>query len=127
MDFNDNALGHVSNDFYDVVKFEMTFVCEADTLPQTLESLSANRLMMVRDVRLESLDGNVAAAQGFLYGNKPVMQVSCKGQYLLLRRFVGPFMPADIIRGLTAPAAGTPGAPGMENMGMPGMEGMPPM
>ena len=46
--------------------------------------------------------------QGFIYGSRPVVLVNLKGQYLMLRRFIGPMMPPDVIRGILTPAAATP-------------------
>ena len=97
-------LGHVSNDFYDVIPFTMQIVCEADTIPTTLTGLTRNRFIMIRSMDVIAVDSTVAQAQGFIYGNKPVVQLNLRCQYLMLRRFLGPYMPQDIIRGLTAQA-----------------------
>jgi len=103
-DFSKNPLGHVSNDFYDVIPFTMQIVCEADTIPTTLTGLTRNRFIMIRSMDVIAVDSTVAQAQGFIYGNKPVVQLNLRCQYLMLRRFLGPYMPQDIIRGLTAQA-----------------------
>ncbi|MBC7783766.1 MAG: hypothetical protein H7144_07990 [Burkholderiales bacterium] len=99
-----NPLGHVSNDFYDVLNFDMVLVCETERLPATIASLTRNRYAMFREVKVEAIDSSIDAAQGFLYGPKPVAQVTLRGQYLLLRQFISPFMPPNVIRSLTAPA-----------------------
>lgn len=102
-DFVKNPLGQTSNDFYDVIPFTLLIICDADTVPNTLTSLTRNRYMMIRSMDVLSVDSAVAYAQGFIFGNKPVVQLNLRCQYLMLRKFLGPQMPQDIIRGLTAP------------------------
>ena len=108
VDFTKNPLGHVSNDFYDVIPFQLSLICDAATLPNTLTSLTKNRFIMIRTLDVLSFDSAVPLAQGFIYGDRPVVQVNLRCQYLMLRKFIGPQMPQDIIRGLTAPAAVAP-------------------
>jgi hypothetical protein len=107
-DFTRNPLGQVSNDLYDVLPFNMTIVCEAAALPDVLAGLGRNRYLAVRSLDVQSVDAAVAHTQGFIYGKRPVVQVSLRAHYLLLRRFIGPLMPPDVIRGLSAPG-GVPG------------------
>ena len=107
-DFSRNPLGHVSNEVYDVIPFKISLICEAQTLPQTLTDLTSNRYMMYRRVETLSVDSAVALQQGFLYGNKPVVQVNIDGQYLLLRKFIAPLMPQDVIRSIVQPGGAVP-------------------
>lgn len=111
-DYTRNPLGHISGEFYDVIHFQLSFICEADRMPEVLTRLSANRYMMAKRVEMQSVDSALAFAQGFVYGSKPVVQLNIEGQYLILRKFIAPFMPQDIVRGLTA-QPGQPGEPGM--------------
>lgn len=105
VDFVKNPLGQTTNDLYDVLPFTLSIVCEADTLPQTLAGLGKNRYLSIRSLDLQTVDAALARTQGFLYGTKPVVQVNIRGQYLMLRKFLGQFMPPDIIRGILAPPA----------------------
>lgn len=112
-DYQIGPFGHSSNEFYDPIPItNLVFICEADTLAQTLSRLTANRFITIRDVRVESVDSTLEAAAGFLYGPKPVVQVTINAQYLMLRPFIKDFMPADVIRGVLTPPNGAPG--GME-------------
>ncbi|HEX8342440.1 MAG TPA: hypothetical protein VF624_16170 [Tepidisphaeraceae bacterium] len=122
-DYLTNPLGHKNNDYFDVLRFDLEIVCEAQRMPDVMAGLSRGRYIMFRNAKMLSLDSSAAQAQGFLYGNKPVIALTLEGQYLMLRPFIGAFMPPDIIRGLNVlpGAAGQPGMPG----GMPGMPGMP--
>lgn len=115
-DYQIGPFGHSSNEFYDPIPISnLVFICEADTLPLTLSRLTANRFITIRDVKVESVDSTLEAAAGFLYGPKPVVQVTINAQYLMLRPFIKDFMPAEVIRGVTTPPNGGPGA----------MEGVP--
>ncbi|MDB5328763.1 MAG: hypothetical protein JWM57_4332 [Phycisphaerales bacterium] len=105
VDFVKNPLGQVTNDLYDVLPFNMAIICDAETLPQTLASLGRNRYLAIRSVDVQAVDAAVSYTQGFIYGSRPVVLVNLKGQYLMLRRFIGPLMPPDIIRGILTPAA----------------------
>ena len=111
VDFVRNPLGQTSNDMYDVLPFTLVMVCEADTVPQTMATMTYGRYMNIRSVDVQSVDAAVAQANRLLYGNKPVVQVTIRGQYLMMRAFLGKYMPANIIRGILTPpaAAGTPG------------------
>ncbi len=109
LDYGKNPLGHVSGEFYDVIPFQINLICDADRLPEALTGLTANRYMMCRRVEVVSVDSALAFAQGYLYGSRPVVQVNIEAQYLLLRKFIAPKMPPDIIRGLTTPPK--PGQP----------------
>lgn len=104
-DYTHNPLGHVSNEFYDVLPFQLTLICEAESVPTVMTDLSRGRYIMFRRVDVQSIDSAVPASQGFIYGSKPTVQLTLSGQYLMLRKVVGPLMPPDVIRGLAAPAA----------------------
>jgi hypothetical protein len=105
LDYKKNPLGHVSNELYDVITFDLKLICEADSLPNTLGALTRGRYMMFQKVHTIAVDSAPHAAQGFLYGSKQVVQVDITGEYLMLRRVIAPYMPPDIIRGLTPVAA----------------------
>ena len=109
VDYKVNPLGQVSNDFYDVLPFQLTIVCEADEVPRVLTDLSRRRYIMYRAVDVQSLDSAIPLIQGFMYGSKPVVQLTLQGQYLMLRKFIGPYMPPDVVRGLIAAAAAPQG------------------
>ncbi len=135
--FTTNPLGHVSNDFYDVIRFDMVVVVEGAALPEVLTGLARNRYISFRKVNIQSVDSSVDMASGYLYGPAPVIHLTLEGQYLLLRPFLKDLMPTDIVRGLTiqgAPAPGSEGGPGYggpgyggPNYGMPGFGGPPGM
>lgn len=120
-DYLRGPFGHVSNEFYDPIQIKnLVFICEADTLAQTLARFSSNRFITIRDVKVDSVDSTMEAAAGFLYGSKPVVQVTINAQYLMLRPFIKDYMPADVIRGVISPPGGAqPGQP--DYMGQPGM------
>ncbi|HEX8323867.1 MAG TPA: hypothetical protein VF595_08120 [Tepidisphaeraceae bacterium] len=110
VDFARNPLGQTTNDLYDVLPFNMTIVCEAASLPDVLAGLGRNRYLSVRSVDVQTVDSAVAHMQGFIYGSRPVVQVHLRAQYLLLRRFIGPLMPPDMLRGGVGAPGGVPGA-----------------
>lgn len=115
-DYTAGPFGHASNEFYDPVKFDITMIVEARAVTPILTSLTSNRYFIFRNVQVEAVDASIDAAQGFLYGNAPVVQLRIRGSYLFLREVLKNYMPEDIIRGLTLP-------PGTEGMGQfPGSE-----
>jgi hypothetical protein len=109
MDYKINPLGHQSNELYDVATFDLEIICEAESVPRTLTGLARGRYISFQKVHTVSVDSATHAAAGFLYGSKPVVQLNIRGQYLILRRVIGKYMPPDVIRGLNPAAAPAPG------------------
>ncbi len=103
-DYTAGAFGHSKNEFYDVLKFETAFICDASLVTQVLTGLNREHYFIFSQVSVQSVDSSIDAAQGFLYGDSPVVQVTIKGNYLFLREFMKAYMPVDIIRGLAVPA-----------------------
>lgn len=130
-DYRNNPLGHVSNPLYDVFSFQLVILVEVDSLSDVLTELSANRYMSIQNItKISTVDPTRAAAEGYIYGTKPIVQVTIDGQYLLFRPVLAhQFMPAEIkanpVVNTTGVVPGQPGEgfPGGGPMGFPGGDG----
>ena len=106
--------GRVSNAMYDVVPFRLVVNIEVDKVPALLAALTRNRLISVRQVEsITPVDAAAEAAKGYMYGNKPIVQVAIGAEELLLRDWTVPFMPESVRKALnvTVPAPAAPANP----------------
>jgi hypothetical protein len=88
--------GRVSNTLYDVVQFDLVVDVEANMVPVFLADLTRNQFIYVDQLNLESVDSVAMKAQGYLYGEKPVVRLTLKCEMLFLRGWTVPLMPPDI-------------------------------
>ena len=110
--YNVSPTGRLSNPLFDVVRFTIRLNVEAARLPAIIESFSRGRFISVVNVQSVSVEDSVIrAAQGYIYGNQPVVQVSLDCEALFLREWLVKVMPdaVQITIGLKAAAGAMPG------------------
>jgi hypothetical protein len=99
--------GRVSNGVYDVVPFTLKMDVDAERLPMVLQELSRNRFITVLSVNIATapVDKALLEAAGYLYGDKPAIQVELTCEALLLRKWTEPLMPKIVkqMLGITPP------------------------
>jgi hypothetical protein len=101
--------GRTSNPLYDVATFTLTMNVESRKINSILADLARNRLITIKDCETASVDGVVAAQNGYLYGPVTVSKITVRGEELLLREWTVPLMPDSIKTMLQIPI--TVGAP----------------
>lgn len=102
--------GRVSNPLYDVVHFNLVVNVEAASIVKFIQTLSKNRFITVLETSVTAVDSNALKQQGFLYGDKPVVQLTLKCEAIFFHKWSRELMPKVVADALT----GQPGAvPGM--------------
>jgi hypothetical protein len=91
-----SATGRVSNSVYDVIPFTMKLDVDAQQVPRVLQELSRNKFVTVDNCSVQSVDVGMEQATGYVYGNKPVVQLDLQCEELLLRKWTQPLMPQRI-------------------------------
>jgi hypothetical protein len=131
--------GRVSNPVYDVIHFDLVMRVDFRKIPQILAELERNRLFTVLSSSVAAIDSaQELKANGYVYGNDPVAELSIQGEALFLRSWTvdkentppykNALMP-EYVRGAVGaqegvgPAAGGPGMvpPGGSAVGVEGM------
>lgn len=104
-----SSTGRICNGLYDVVHFTVVLHVEAESIPRVLQEISRNQFVNVLDAQVESLDSAVAAMAGFLYGSKPIANITLNCEALFLREWTVPLMPAAVrsLLGIQPQPAGT--------------------
>jgi hypothetical protein len=88
--------GRVCNGLYDVFHFTLVADVEAEKLPDFLRGLGYKRFITPMSVDIKALDIATTLAQGRLYGDKPMLNVTVECEILYMRKWNAPFMPAAI-------------------------------
>jgi hypothetical protein len=109
LQLNMSPTGHVSNTLYDVIPFSLKIIVDAQQVPAVLEALSKDRFITVLRMDLLTVDSGAAVLAGYLYGDKPVVQLNLSCEELFFRQQdTLPIMPDSIKTALgivPAPAA----------------------
>jgi hypothetical protein len=113
--------GRVTNPLYDVVDFELIVNVEADKIPWFLKELSNQKFITVLSMNVSSVDSAAQQALGFMYGPKPVAQVTLHCEEIFFRQWSRPLMPEAVAKNMGAGVAGGGIVPGFA----PGGTGMP--
>lgn len=95
--------GRVCNPLYDVVQFDVTMNVDATKIPQVLTALSRNRFLTVVGASVLAVDSAALQQQGYIYGNKPVVQLTLKCEDIFFHNWSRPLMPkrmADLMTGV---------------------------
>jgi hypothetical protein len=105
-----SATGHVSNALYDVIPFNLTIIVDAAEVPTVLEMLSKDRFITLLRMDMLTVDSGSAVLAGYIYGNKPVVQLNLTCEALFFRSDTGPYMPDSIKKalGIQPPVAAAP-------------------
>ncbi len=88
--------------FYDLVQFHMTIRVDGASVPYVLEQLQAGSFLNVLNVDLTKVDPAVAARQGYIYGDRPVVELRIQAEMPFLRQWTEPLMPTALKSGLMA-------------------------
>lgn len=107
-DFAFSPTGRTSNGLYDVIHSTVTIRTEADRIPSIVQGMQNNQFQTVIVVeKITPVDSSVEAARGYLYGEKPIVEVTMQVESLYLREWLVPLMPQRIKQamGIGQPAA----------------------
>jgi hypothetical protein len=102
--------GHVSNGLYDVIPFNLSIIVDAEQMPAVLLALSKNRFITVLQVAMLTVDSGQAILSGYVYGNKPVVQLNLTCEELFFRADTTPYMPDAIKKTLGIQPPQAPGS-----------------
>jgi len=108
-----SATGRVSNSMYDVLTFHLVVNVESDDVEPFLLELTRDRFVTVTEMEVTPIDAAEQKAAGFIYGNKPIVQLNLQCEDLLLRQWTKPLMP-DIVKKILQVDAPAPVAPPAE-------------
>lgn len=95
-DFTRLPSGHICNNLYDVVQFNLVMEVDQQQIPLILRELQHDKLMTVLGVEIAPVDLVQADTQGFIYGSSPVVQLSLACETLFMRKWTTGLMPDDI-------------------------------
>ena len=85
---------------YDLVQFNVTLRCEAAQVPYVLKQLQKDSLLTILNVDVSEVNLAVAAMNGYVYGQKPVVQLDLQCEMLFLRQWLAPLMPTEVRQSL---------------------------
>jgi hypothetical protein len=93
----------ISNNLYDVVHFDLVVDLEATAVPVFLKTLATNRFITVLEMDMDSVDSQLLKFDGYVYGDRPVVQLKLRCEALLLREWSRKYMPPAIKKSLGIP------------------------
>lgn len=98
--------------FYDMVRFRVTLRCEAESVPYVLEQLQAGSFLSVLNVDMTAVDPALAAqqGQGYVYGDRPVVQLDLQCELPFMRAWLKDLMPASLRQALAETPTATAAA-----------------
>jgi hypothetical protein len=89
--------GRASNGLYDVIHYSMVVRVRDSFVPQFLAEVSKGRLHYVLNVsKLTAVDSPSAAAEGYVYGNDRVVELTLECEALQLRSWTAALMPKEV-------------------------------
>ena len=83
-------------DFYDLVPFRVSLRCDAQMVPYVLEQLQASSFLTVLNVELTAVDPATTALAGYIYGDRPVVQLNLQCEMPFIRTWLVPLMPQGL-------------------------------
>ena len=91
----------VCNGLYDVARFKVSLIVDAAKLNQVVQELETNQFITVMNIQInEVTDPAIAAAKGFRFGDKPMLNVDLDCEELFLRAWTTPLLPDTFKMGL---------------------------
>jgi len=108
-DYSKRFTGRVSNGIYDVRVAEVAFIADTEKLPAIFDALAAQNFMTITNVRISPADPFAAARSGFLYGIRPVSEVSATIESLWFRDWTARHMPPALRTALGITSGGQGG------------------
>lgn len=91
-----SASGRQTNPLFDIIRFNLTIVVEADKVPQILHELSRDKFLTVLEFDMTTHDAALWKTVGYYYGDKPLVQLDLMCEDLFFRSWTAPLMPAQI-------------------------------
>jgi hypothetical protein len=88
----------ISNNLYDVVHFDLVVDVEATAVPIFLKTLATNRFITVLEMDMDAVDSQMLKFEGYVYGDRPVVQLKLRCEALFLRQWSMKYMPPAIKR-----------------------------
>lgn len=89
-----------SNGLYDVIRFNLRLVVDAEKVPLVLQELGRNQFISVNNVILQAVDSAQMQSLGYYYGEKPVVFLDMACEELMFRENTTKFMPASVKQAL---------------------------
>ncbi len=110
-DFNLSPTGRICNNMYDVIQWNMKVVVEAAEVPTLLAEISREKhffskehgapelpstFATVTKMDIAGVDNALAFEQGFVYGDRPIVELTLQGESIFLRSWTVPLMPPTV-------------------------------
>jgi len=95
-DFSQSFTGRHSNPLYDVRTVQLQMVAETEALPRVFDALAKQNFITITDAAIKPANPFAAARLGFLYGPKPVSEVSLVLEIIQLREWTTLRMPSEM-------------------------------
>jgi len=95
----------ISNNLYDVVHFDLAVDIEATAVPLFLKTLATRRFVSVLELDMDAVDSQALKFDGYVYGDRPVVQIRLKCEALLMREWTIKYMPPGVRKMLGIPDA----------------------
>ncbi len=94
--FATSAKGWASNQLFDVFTTRVNLFVETTKIPQIANAFSKQNFIVVTDVKIRPVDPFATAAEGFVYGNDAVSELTLTLESAWLREWTGPLMPDEV-------------------------------
>ncbi len=93
--------GRVCNALFDVLRYNVNLIVDASKLNDIIRELEAGQFITVMNVQVNEItDPGQAAAAGYRYGNKAMLNVTLDCEELLMRQWTTPLLPDMFKNGL---------------------------
>ena len=100
-----SATKRISNNLYDVVHFDLAVDIEATAVPLFLKTLATRRFVSVLELDMDAVDSQALKFDGYVYGDRPVVQIRLRCEALLMREWTIKYMPPGVRKMLGIPDA----------------------
>jgi hypothetical protein len=95
-----SASGRITQPLFDVIRFQLRILIDAEALPFVLQELSRDKFITVLQCTMLAHDGAVDKTQGFYYGDKPLVLLDLLCEDLFFREWTRDLMPGQIKKAL---------------------------
>lgn len=95
-DYSEAITGRISNGLYDVRRGQMVVIVDSARFPRLIDAINSTNFMTVTNVNLRRIDIKEHLAQGFYYGNDPVVEATLDIETLWLRDWTTQWMSDDV-------------------------------
>jgi hypothetical protein len=95
--------GRDSNGVYDIIRFRLALLVDAEKVPLILQALSRDKFITVAGCSMMEIDSAVWQSRRYLFGDKPVVQLTLDCEDLFLREWTQTYMPQTVRKALGIP------------------------